>query len=153
MSSHQTLIEWRRTSADFSLESFSRNHDVKFGTGQGLLLSAAEQYRGDPERVNPEELLLAALSSCHMMTFLALAARTGWVVDEYVDHAVGYLDKGADGRLALTKVVLRPEVRFAALQSPDGEQQRSLHERAHRGCFIANSVKTTVEVELPAEQR
>jgi organic hydroperoxide reductase OsmC/OhrA len=151
MSSHSTRIEWRRTSADFSLESFSRNHEVKFGTGQQLSLSATHEYRGDAERVNPEELLLAALSSCHMMTFLALAARSGLVVDHYADEAIGYLEKGADGRIWLTRVVLRPDVRFAEQPPPDREHQLALHARAHRGCFIANSVKTEVEVELRAE--
>lgn len=150
MSEHRTRIEWQRTSDDFSLASFSRNHDVSFGTGQSLKLSATEEYRGDASRVNPEELLVSALSSCHMMTFLALAARGGLLVDHYTDDAVGYLEKDAGGRLALTRVILRPRVHFSA-NEPTRQEMRALHERAHRGCFIANSVKTEVHVELPAE--
>lgn len=150
MSEHRTRIDWQRTGEAFSLASFSRNHEVSFGTGQTLLLSATEEYRGDPSRVNPEELLVGALSSCHMMTFLALAARGGLVVDHYADDAVGHLEKDGAGRLALTRVILRPRARFSG-NEPTRDELRALHERAHRGCFIANSVKTEVHVELPVE--
>ncbi|HET9930887.1 MAG TPA: OsmC family protein [Polyangiaceae bacterium] len=150
MSEHRTRIEWQRTGDDFSLASFSRNHEVSFGTGQSLKLSATEEYRGDANRVNPEELLVSALSSCHMMTFLALAARGGLLVDQYSDDAVGYLEKDGGGRLAVTRVILRPRVRFGS-SKPAPEELRALHERAHRGCFIANSVKTEVHVELSEE--
>jgi len=148
MSEHRARIDWSRNTEDFSLRSFSRDHEVHFGTGQALALSATADYRGNAERVNPEELLLAALASCHMMTFLAIAARAGTVVDAYQDEALGYLEKNAEGRMALTRVTLRPRVRFASAEPPSLEAQRSLHDQAHRGCFIANSVKTEVHVEL-----
>ncbi|MGC4091021.1 MAG: OsmC family protein [Polyangiaceae bacterium] len=148
MSEHHAQIDWSRAGGDFSLGGFSRDHQVRFGTGQALKLSATSEYRGNDERVNPEELLLAALSSCHMMTFLALAARSGVLVDAYRDDSVGYLEKGAEGRVALARVRLRPRVTFADGATPTLEAQRALHDKAHRGCFIANSVKTAVEVEL-----
>jgi organic hydroperoxide reductase OsmC/OhrA len=148
MSEHRARIDWTRSTQDFALKTFSRDHRVIFESGQALPLSAAEQYRGNSERANPEDLLLAALASCHMMTFLALAARSGIVVDGYQDDALGYLEKNAEGRVALTRVTLRPKVRFASAEAPSLETQRGLHDQAHRGCFIANSVKTEVSVEL-----
>lgn len=151
MSEHRTRIEWQRSGDDFSLAGFSRNHEVSFGTGQSLKLSATEEYRGDASRVNPEELLVSALSSCHMMTFLALAARGGMLVDHYADEAIGYLEKDGSGRMAVTRVTLRPRVRFGSGEPPE-DQLRALHERAHRGCFIANSVKAEVHVELPGAE-
>lgn len=147
MSEHRAAIAWRRTTPDFTLPTFSRDHNVAFGTGQKLDLSSTLELRGNPKHVNPEELLLSALASCHMMTFLAVAARDGWVVDAYEDQALGYLEKNAEGRTAVTRVTLRPRVEFGGERAPDVETLRKLHEKAHRGCFIANSVKTEVSVE------
>ena len=110
-------------------------------------MSSTLELRGNPNYVNPEELLLGALSSCHMMTFLAVAARDGWVVDAYDDQALAYLEKNAEGRMAVARVTLRPRVKFGGERAPDPEALRKLHEKAHRGCFIAASVKTAVSVE------
>jgi organic hydroperoxide reductase OsmC/OhrA len=147
MSEHSATIAWRRETPDFTLPTFSRDHSVEFGTGQRLDMSSTLALRGNPKRVNPEELLVSAISSCHMMTFLAVAARDGWVVDAYDDHALGYLEKNAEGRTAVTRVTLRPAVRFGGDLKPDAAALTKLHEKAHRGCFIAASVKTEVNVE------
>ena len=149
MSEHRARITWRREGADFSYESYGRDHDWQFGTGSSLRASGAAEYRGNPALPNPEEALVAALSSCHMLTFLALAARRGVAVDAYDDDAEGHLEKNAEGRLAVTRVTLRPRVRFAGAP-PDAETVATLHAQAHKGCFIANSVKTEVRVE-PSE--
>jgi organic hydroperoxide reductase OsmC/OhrA len=97
--------------------------------------------------VDPEEAFVAALSSCHLLTFLAIAARRRLVVDDYSDEAIGYLEKNAEGRLAVTRVVLRPRVAFGGAGPPATEELASLHELAHAQCFIANSVRTEVTVE------
>jgi organic hydroperoxide reductase OsmC/OhrA len=147
MSEHTARIVWTRTTPAFTLPTFSRDHAVEFGTGQSLELSSTFELRGNPKRVNPEELLLGALASCHMMAFLALAARDGWVVDAYEDSALGFLEKNAEGRMAVTRVSLRPSVRFGGERRPDAGALARLHEKAHRGCFIAASVKTEVTIE------
>jgi len=147
MSLHHAQTEWVRTTSDFVYDSYGREHEWTFGGGTRLRCSAAPEYRGDSRLPNPEEALVAALSSCHMLTFLAICARKGLVVDRYSDRAEGRLDKGPDGRLAVTHVTLRPVVVFAPGTTLDADELRSLHVSAHRGCFIASSVKTEVSVE------
>ena len=98
----------------------------------------------DPAGVDPEEAFVAALSSCHMLWFLDIAARAGWVVDSYRDEAVGIMARNAEGQQAMTRVTLRPAVQFAAGHQPTPDTLHDLHHRAHTACFIANSVKTEV---------
>jgi organic hydroperoxide reductase OsmC/OhrA len=147
MSTHSATIAWKRTTPDFAPQSYIRDHVWTFGTGSTLAASAALDYRGNPELVNPEEALVGALSSCHMLTFLAFAAKKKLVVDTYRDQAVGQLEKGADGKLWVTRVTLQPRVTFAAGTNVDAAELRALHDAAHANCFIANSVKTVVTVE------
>lgn len=146
MSEHKVALEWKRETDRFSYESYHRDHVWVFDGGVRVPASAAPAYRGNPACVNPEDALVAALSSCHMLTFLAIAARKQFVVDRYDDHAVGFLEKNAKGKLAITRVVLHPTVVFGGPNAPTPEQIRSLHERAHSECFIANSVTTAVTV-------
>ena len=147
MSLHHATVTWQRTTPDFGYETYRRDHLVTFGGGVRLEGSAAPEYRGDAQKPNPEEQLVAALSSCHMLTFLAVCARKGIVVDAYDDAAEGALEKNAEGRLAVTRVELRPRVRFGEGTAVDAETLASLHAAAHRGCFIASSVKTVVTVD------
>jgi organic hydroperoxide reductase OsmC/OhrA len=149
MSEHRTLIRWKRGDAPFSYETYDRTHRWVFAGGTELDASAAPEYRGRAELPNPEEALVAAISSCHMLTFLALAARRRFVVDAYQDDAVGHMEKNADGKLAITRVELHPRVSFSGEKQPTPEELARLHEAAHRECFIANSVKTEVSV-VPA---
>jgi organic hydroperoxide reductase OsmC/OhrA len=146
MSEHRSLIRWQRGNAPFTYETYDRTHRWRFAGGAELEASSAPEYRGRAELPNPEEALVVALSSCHMLTFLAIASRKRLVVDAYEDDAVGFLAKNEAGKLAMTRVVLRPRVAFAGAPPP-AEQVAELHERAHRECFIANSVVTQVEVE------
>ncbi|MGH7232248.1 MAG: OsmC family protein [Nitrospiraceae bacterium] len=118
-----------------------------FEGGVRVPASAAPSYRGNPAHVNPEEGFVAALSSCHMLTFLAVAAKKRFVVDRYSDQAVGFLEKNQKGKLAITRVILHPQVAFGGTTLPTPEQIAALHEQAHSGCFIANSVTTEVTVE------
>ena len=147
MSEHKATVEWKRGTENFSYESYSRDHVVMFDSGIRIPGSAAPAYRGNPARVDPESALVAALSSCHMLTFLAIAAKKQLVVDSYSDQAVGFLEKNAKGKLAVTRVILRPKVTFGGTILPTTEQLAALHERAHAECFIANSVMTEVTVE------
>ncbi|MBW2267807.1 MAG: OsmC family protein [Deltaproteobacteria bacterium] len=146
MSEHRSTIEWQRGDAAFDYESYSRNHTWRFENGLGVEASAAPEFLGDAARIDPEEALVASIASCHMLTFLALAARKRWVVERYRDAAVGTLEKNSDGKLAVTRVVLHPEVEFADV-APSTEQLEKAHHKAHEGCFIANSVRTQIDLE------
>ncbi len=147
MSHHQVTVRWRRESADFAYESYNRRHLWVFPDGVEVAASAAPEYRGEPERVDPEEAFVATLSSCHMLTFLAIASRKRYVVDGYTDAAEGFMEKNADGKLAITRVVLRPRVEFSGERRPTPEQIHQMHHASHGECFIASSVRTDVRVE------
>ena len=147
MSEHRARIDWKRDTKDFSYETYSRSHTWSFEGGVVVPASSAPEYLGDPTRVDPERALVAALSSCHMLTFLALAARRRLVVNAYRDEAVGFMEKNAEGKLAVTRVVLRPAVEFEGPKPPSAAELEKLHHLAHEHCFIANSVRTEVTVE------
>jgi organic hydroperoxide reductase OsmC/OhrA len=147
MSEHKTTIEWNRDGKPFTPEGYSRDHAWIFERGQQLIGSAAPAYLGSEHGVDPEEALVVALSSCHMLTLLAIAAKKGWVIDSYADEATGTLGKNEVGRIALTAVTLRPKIVFAADSAPDAEGLQRLHHSAHEHCFIANSVKTVVTID------
>ena len=148
MSVHRAAVRWRRTSADFIYDTYNRAHDVLFKDGAIVLAgSAAPAFKGDADRVDPEEAFVASLSSCHMLTFLAICARKRLVVDSYEDDADGHLEKGSNGRLWVARVTLWPRVRFAKGTSVDAATLADIHHKSHEECFIANSVKTEVAVE------
>ena len=151
MSEHKIRLSWHRTGGDFSPRGYNRNHVVRFEGGQRTMFSAAPCLGGDPAWVDPEEALVAALSSCHMMTFLGAAAREGFIVDEYRDEAVGALTRVEGGGLAVTKITLRPRVTFKPDQTPNPEQLKALHEWAHRHCIVANSIRAETRIEDDAE--
>ena len=147
MSEHKVGLEWKRESERFTYDTYNRDHVITFEGGASLTASAAPAYRGNPALVNPEEGLVAALSSCHMLTFLAVAAKKRFIVDRYNDHAVGFLEKNAQGKLAITRVVLHPRVEFGGPTVPTAKELADLHEQAHSGSFIANSVTTHVTID------
>lgn len=147
MTSHHATVAWKRTSADFTYDGYNRAHEVRFKQGAIVLpASSAPAFKGEAERVDPEEAFVAALSSCHMLTFLAICARKRLTVDAYEDDAEGFLEKGADGKLWMTRVILRPRVTFAPGTTVDAATLDQIHHRSHEECFIANSVKTDVTV-------
>ncbi len=146
MSEHHASIRFSHSAGSFADKSFSRDHQLLFKGGQSLLGSSAPDFSGNPAAVDPEDAFTASLASCHMLTFLAIASVKGFAVASYADDAVGTLDKNAEGRMSMVRVVLRPRVVFEGRQ-PTLEELNALHERAHKGCFIANSVKTEVSVE------
>lgn len=147
MSEHRAKIQWARGKEEFNHESYNRDHTVTFENGIEIKASAAPGFQGNPDCVDPEEAFMGALSSCHMLTFLAIAAKKRLVVDSYVDNAVGTLDKNADGRMAVTRATLRPKVAWGGNKTPTAEEIEKIHEKAHHACFIANSVLTEVTIE------
>jgi len=148
MSEHRIHLSWKRTTPDFDYETYDRTHDMMFEGGQNLKVSAAVQYKGRPEWTNPEELLAASLASCHMLTFLAIAAKSRYIVDSYQDEAVAVLEKNSEGQIAVTKIILRPKVSFGGDHRPDAAKIKELHEKSNRNCMIQNSIKSQVVLEI-----
>jgi len=147
MSEHHASIVWYRTSADFTYDTYNRAHEVRYKSGAIVVpSSSAPAFKGDADRVDPEEAFVAALSSCHMLTFLAICARKRITVESYEDDAVGLLEKDG-GKLWMTRVTLKPRVRFASGTEVDAAKLAEIHHKSHEECFIANSVKTDVTVE------
>lgn len=138
-------ILWKRTN-DFSYEKFNRNHTVNFSGKQILNNSSAPEYFGDTNMSNPEELLTASLATCHMLTFLTVASKSGYIVNSYNDHAIATLDKNESGKLAITTIDLKPVAQFEGAKIPTEKQLISLHDKAHKNCFIANSIKVKVNI-------
>jgi organic hydroperoxide reductase OsmC/OhrA len=148
MSEHRAQFHWRRTSADFTYQTYNRAHEILFKDGLIVLpSSSAPEFRGDPDRVDPEEAFVGALSGCHMLTFLAICARKRLTLESYEDDASGWLELDAHGKLWIARVTLRPSAQFAPDVEIDAAQLADLHHHAHSECFIANSVKTLVNVE------
>jgi organic hydroperoxide reductase OsmC/OhrA len=161
MSEYVATIVWQREGAVFTDECYSRGHVWHFDGGISVPASASPHVVRRPysveTAVDPEEAFVAALSSCHMLTFLWLAAKRGFIVDSYRDEAIGVMGKNAEGKIALTRVTLRPAVTFApsgmggggsaATRTPTRAELDELHHEAHEQCFIASSVKTDVRCE------
>lgn len=148
MTEHHAAVRWRRTSSDFTYDSYNRSHDVTFKESAIRLPGSANvKFRGDEDRVDPEEAYVASLSACHMLTFLAICARKRLTVDSYEDDAVGIMEKGSNGKLWVSRVTLRPRITFAPGTAPDAAALAEIHHLSHGECFIANSVKTDVSVE------
>ena len=148
MSEHHASVVWKRTSADFTYDSYNRTHEIRFKDGAIVLpASSAPTFKGDADRIDPEDAFVASLSSCHMLTFLAICARKRLTVESYEDDAVGFLEKGANGKLWMARATLRPRVHFATGTVVDEKTLADIHHKSHEECFIANSVKTDVAVE------
>jgi organic hydroperoxide reductase OsmC/OhrA len=152
MAKYVATIDWTLTAPgeDFLAGRYSRAHTIAFDGGITLPASPSPSVVpvpwSDPSAVDPEEMLVAALSNCHMLTFLHKAREAGFVVGSYRDEAEGVMRKNAEGKIAVTKVALRPHIVFIG-NSPDEAQLEALHHAAHEDCFIASSVKTEVVVE------
>jgi organic hydroperoxide reductase OsmC/OhrA len=150
VSEHRASVEWTATGGAFTDNRYSRAHSLRFDGGAEVPASASPQVvpepLSDPAGVDPEEMLVASASSCHMLWFLDLARHAGLDVAAYRDEASGTLGRGGDGRLAITRIVLRPRITFAG-PAPNPATLARLHRQAHERCFIANSLKTEVVVE------
>ena len=149
---HRAVVSWRRGEGDFARGRYSRLHEWRFDGGISVPASASPNVVPPPlssaDAVDPEEAFIAALSSCHMLTFLDLARRDGFVVDSYEDKAIGVAERIAPGRTAVTRVVLRPAIVFSGA-APEPAKLEDLHHRSHELCFIANSVKSEIVIAAP----
>ena len=150
MSEHLSIIEWKRGDQPFLDDRYSRAHDWRFDGGAVVRGSSAPSSvpvpMSDASAVDPEEALVAAVSSCHMLFFLGYAAKAGVVIDHYRDAAVGNLGKDDRGRVSITLVTLRPEITFAG-EPPAAGVIDDLHHHAHEACYIANSIRAEVRVQ------
>jgi organic hydroperoxide reductase OsmC/OhrA len=151
MSEYTAEVLWTRGDQDFLGNRYSRRHLLRFDGGAEVAGSSSPHSvplpMSDASAVDPEEAFVAALSSCHMLWFLALAAKRRFCVDRYFDAAVGVMEKNAEGRVAITRVTLHPEVCFSGEHRPSPAEIEQLHHAAHEACFIANSVKSEVVCE------
>ena len=152
MSEHRAIIHWQRSEGDFPKGKFSREHTWTFDGGAVVPASAAPSVvpppLSNPAGVDPEEAFVASLSSCHMLTFLYLASRRGFQVDRYDDEAVGAMEKTDKGVPWVASVTLHPKIVFSGPKLPLPTELEMLHHQAHEQCFIANSVKTLVTVDI-----
>ncbi|KAA5542007.1 OsmC family protein [Adhaeribacter rhizoryzae] len=146
MSEYKVNLLWSGDTTDFTYKTYSRTHTWTFGGGSAVEASAAPEYLGQAELVNPEEAFAASLASCHLLTFLALAAFQKFIVERYEDEAVASVGKNAHGKMAVLQVTLNPKVTFSGDRQPTAEQLEQLHHKAHNDCFISNSVFTEVVV-------
>lgn len=151
LSEYTATIKWQRDDQDFLDDNYSRGHIWEFDGGVSVPASASPHIVPPPksvaDNVNPEEAFVASLSSCHMLFFLSIAAKNGYVIDNYTDCAVGHMARNEQGQFAMTKVTLRPRVAFSGDKQPTAEQLEKIHEQSHEQCFIANSVRTEVSTE------
>ena len=150
MSTHDAIIDWTMGDGDFLAGHYSRAHTLTFDGGAVVAGSSSPSVVrapwSDPAGVDPEELLVASLSSCHMLWFLDFARHAGFGVRSYLDEAKGEMGKDAEGRLFISRVVLRPATTFDG-SKPSAEEVEALHHKAHQACFIANSVRSDVVIE------
>jgi organic hydroperoxide reductase OsmC/OhrA len=151
MAEHKAIVSWNRNDAIFTDSRYSRGHLWQFDGGIEVPASASPHVVRKPlsveAAVDPEEAFVVSLSSCHMLWFLDIAARKGFVVENYRDEAIGIMEKNAEGKLAMTRVTLHPAVNFGGEHLPGKDEIDAMHHQAHEECFIANSVKTDVRCE------
>lgn len=148
---HTVKVRWSRGDAVFTDNRYSRGHSWLFDGGVEVPASSSPHVVRVPlsveAAVDPEEAFVAAISSCHMLWFLSIAAERGFRVDRYLDEAVGVMGKNAAGKTAVTLVTLHPHVSFSGEKLPSNAQIEELHHKAHAECFIANSVTTDIRCE------
>ena len=150
MQQFEAKLVWQRGDQPFSDKRYSRAHEWRFDGGLRVPASSSPLSvplpMSDAAALDPEEALVAAVSSCHMLFFLSIAAQRGYIVDDYRDHAVGIMDKNTDGKMAMTTIKLRPAIAFYG-KAPDAAQLDALHHAAHDKCYIANSIKADIVID------
>jgi organic hydroperoxide reductase OsmC/OhrA len=151
MSEHIATLRWTNSGGEFLKGRFSRVHTWSFDGGLSVPAAASPAVvppaLGNPANIDPEEALVASLSSCHLLTFLFFAYRAGFQVDSYEDHAVGTMSKNEHGAPWISSVTLHPKIAFGGTKVPTSEELEQLHHHAHEQCVIANSVKTQISIE------
>ncbi|MGR9091447.1 MAG: OsmC family protein [Gammaproteobacteria bacterium] len=158
MSEYSAIVTWARAAEEPYLDNnYGRLHEWRFDGGTTVPASASPHIVPLPysvaSAVDPEEAFVAAPSSCHMLFFFSIAAQKRFIVDRYVDNAIGFLEKDGGGRDAMTRVILRREIAFSGDKRPSVADVEHIHHRSHELCFIANSVRTLIDVEIPSATR
>ena len=139
---------WKLEDGAMSPGKYSNKHEITFTPNTRIVADSAPDWRGNELNTNPEQTLAASLSSCHMMTFLALAAKMNWPVSGYTDNAIATLGKNSKGKMSVTNIELNPKIAFSNEFSVDENKMKEVQERAHRYCFIANSLSDEVKVKI-----
>lgn len=151
MGEYVATVEWVRGDQPFADNKYSRAHDWRFDGGAVVRGSSAPGSvpvpMSDPTAVDPEEAVVAAASSCHMLFFLGYAAKAGFTVDHYVDEAVAVMGRDERGKVGITAITLRPRITFSGDVLPDAAAIADLHHRSHEHCYVANSLRATVMIE------
>ncbi|MFT6102098.1 MAG: organic hydroperoxide reductase OsmC/OhrA [Granulosicoccus sp.] len=155
MSQYTATVIWqRRENEVYTDNKYSRAHQWLFDGGATVSASSSPYVVPLPysveDNVDPEEAFVASLSSCHMLFFLSVAAKRQLVVERYVDRPIGIMEKNHQGKMAMTKVTLRPEIRFSQGTPVTRKQLEAMHNQSHEQCFIASSVKTEIVIEIMA---
>ncbi|WP_152207465.1 OsmC family protein [Marinobacter changyiensis] len=146
MSIHQAVINWQRAPHESEAKTYSRNHRITLNGGQQVKVSASEEFKGDPNCADPEQLFISSVASCHMLFFLAIADFQGYQVDSYEDNPVGYLESNDRKGKEMTRIELSPRITFRGDKVPDQKTISRIHTNAHKNCFIRNSITTEVTV-------
>lgn len=146
MTTHNAAIEWSRAPHPTDAKTYSRNHVATVAGGQKVNMSSSPAFLGDPDCADPEQMVISALASCHMLFFLAIADLKGYPVARYTDTPVGELGKTERGQ-ALTRITLSPRVTFVD-KTPDAAALAAIHDSAHKRCFIANSLTAEIALDL-----
>ena len=139
-------LSWKLGDGKMTPGNYSNQHQITFTPNIKITGDSAPDWRGNEINSNPEQTLAASLSSCHMMTFLALAAKMKWPVISYKDEAIATLGKNSKGQMSVTKLELNPKIEFSNKFSVDANEMKKIQDRAHRYCFIANSLSDEVKV-------
>ena len=152
MSQYQAKVTWQRQlKENFTDNKYSRGHQWQFDGGEVVNASSSPHVVPLPysieANVDPEEAFIAAISSCHMLFFLSIAAKKKYVVDSYIDNATGIMQNNTQNKMAMTEVTLNPEIKFSGERFPNKQQIDKVHDLAHQQCFIANSVNTRIVIQ------
>ena len=147
MSEHKIVLTWKKQTESFAYKDYNREHQWDFGNGLIVNASSAPEFLGNPDCADPERAFAAALSSCHMLFFVAICSKKRLTVIDYVDHATAYLEKDTHGERVISKVVLKPQVTFAEDVEIERQAIEKIHHQAHKKCFLAKSVTSEVKVE------
>ena len=149
----KATIDWKKLPNEaFTDGKYHRTHTWTFDGGISVQASSSPDIvpvpYSDPTLIDPEEAFLASIASCHMLFFLSIAGKQKLIIESYEDHPEAIMEKNEEGKMAITSVVLKPRVKFSGSNQPDQTTVKALHQRAHEKCFIANSIKSTITLNL-----
>ena len=148
MSELSIQLKWQLGEGELVQGKYSNSHEITYNNQFRMTADAAPDWGGDIANTNPEQALAASISSCHMMTFLALASKAKWQVSSYEDKAEAFLGKNSKGQMTVIKIRLNPSVQFSDGFTVSEQEMNKMHDRSHRYCFIANSLSEEVEFEV-----